>query len=450
MRMLSYRGPSAPGGVSNALTQIFSRKGDRVQWWYFDDCELLKRSSEQQVRVSSITETLKVNHYQYCNNFLWPVLHDLPQFAHYDEMERQSYRGLNAAVAARLREDQIEDDGLFVNDYQFALVPHLMNDGGESLAFWHIPWPEHVYEEHIAALAEVAVGLVSASTVGFHTQEYVDNFLEFVRLNLTQYEVDEKNATVLYKFGRNSSSHKTKCVVAPLGLDTPAWKDLAKRKKKESASTYQCPYVLSIDRCDYTKGIAERLEAIVLFFEHHPQWRTKVFFLQLGTRSRQGLPEFDRYWQRCRQRAEAINSRWSTEDWQPLVWLEDPMFGEELATLYSEAEVMLVSPVRDGLNLTAKEFAACQRARPGVLALSRQAGVWHELKEGCVAIDPANSLDFAHTIARCLQMSETEKYRRNHILKKKLERNTLNSWWHQFERICSSTFNREITEKVCG
>ncbi|MBS1953310.1 MAG: trehalose-6-phosphate synthase [Cyanobacteria bacterium SZAS-4] len=447
MRMLSYRGPDAPGGVSNALTQLFAKDGGKSEWWYFVDADLRRQTLTQtEHAISAVTELLKVNHYRYCNNYLWPLLHDLPQFAHFDELEHQSYRSLNAHVAARLRENPTDDE-LFVNDYQFALIPHFVAADKRCAVFWHIPWPQQVQEEHVTALAEIAVGLLGSSNLGFHTQEYSNNFLAFVETHLSQYQVDFGNSCVNSKFAKSNSAPPTKVLVAPLGLDLNGWNSLS-RLRAASEQRQQCPFILSIDRCDYTKGIIERLDAIDSFYEHYPQWRTKVCFLQLGTRSRQGLPEFDRYWRRCRERAAAINNRWSTKQWNAVVWVDEPACHEDLAALYSQAEVMLVTPVRDGLNLTAKEFVACQHAAPGVLAISQNAGVWHEFKDGSVTVDISDSRKFAETIADCLEMNETERYRRNHILKERLRGNTLESWWAKFLDSCSSSATIEPRKKI--
>lgn len=131
---------------------------------------------------------------------------------------------------------------------------------------------------------------------------------------------------------------------------------------------------------------------------------------------------------------EAINSRWSGKEWSPILWQTTPVHPAELAVLYRRASVMLVNPIRDGLNMTAKEYVACQGDSPGVLALSSGAGVSVELGRSVVPVAPAATDDFAHAIARSLQMSETEKKSRMSILKAKLLENSLSAWWHSMQR----------------
>lgn len=448
MQMLSYRGPNAAGGVSSALGHMFTRETG-MNWWYLKDDRLCRHSSQAQQTVSSFSNEIKDNHYRYCNNFLWPVLHDLPQFAHYSEFERRCYRAFNGAVAAQAQEIELEGDIWFINDYQFAIMPRLLQQDSDSLVFWHIPWPKHVLAQHVEPLTELALCLMNARVIGFHTQEYVDNFFNFVEAHLDHLHVERTAQSISLKHGKNRARAKTMFVVAPLGVDMDYWRRIVRETKPTFPKQPQTSMVLSVDRCDYTKGMLERFETIDLFLEMYPEWHENIQFVQIGARSRPGLIEFDQYWQRCRLQADAVNARFASSTWQPLLWLEDPIGSEGLAQLYSRADVMLVNPLRDGLNLTAKEFAACQQGVPGVLALSKSAGAWHELKNGCVSIDPTDKYSLAISINDCLLMSETEKYRRMHALKDQLEENLLHEWWQKLLRLYVPRAS-VVAEKVCS
>lgn len=448
MQMLSYRGPNAAGGVSSALGQMFTRETG-VNWWYLKDNQLCRHSTRAQQVISSFSNEVKDNHYRYCNNFLWPVLHDLPQFAHYSEYERRCYRAFNGVVAAQAQEIELDNDIWFINDYQFAIMPRLLQQDSDSLVFWHIPWPKNVLAEHVEPMTELALCLLCAQVIGFHTQEYVDNFFDFVEAHLDHFHVDRAMQSVSLKHGKNRGNGKTMFAVAPLGVDLGHWRRVVRETRQDFPIQLQTPIVLSVDRCDYTKGMLERFESIEMFLDMYPEWHENIQFVQIGARSRPGLLEFDNYWQRCRQQADAVNARFASSKWQPLRWIEDPVGTEGLAQLYSRADVMLVNPVRDGLNLTAKEFAACQQGIPGVLALSKSAGAWHELKRGCVSIDPTDKYSFAQSIRDCLLMSETEKYRRMHTLKHQLEENLLHEWWQKLLRLYVPR-TTAVAEKVCS
>lgn len=453
MQILSYRGPSAPGGVASAVTQIFEQENSSSEWWFIEGESLICKSAQGEDTNYVLETTLIENHYRYCNNFLWPVLHDLPEFAHYTEEERLSYKAFNSGIAFRLR--SVEKDsrsGIFVNDYQFALMPNLLKHSLDCFVFWHIPWPKFVRPEHIEAMTEVATGLLHAKVVGFHTDEYRENFFRFVHHHMPQFKVLNSDHTINFFDKSTYRTHSTKFVSAPLGIDSDRWSCLANLRslRQEIPTPPGIPMILSVDRTDYTKGVAERFDAIDRFFEKFPEWQQKVSFLQLGTRSRQGLPEFDRYWQICHERFTALNSTRAVGGWQPLVWTDVPRTGGELANLYSKASVMLVSPIRDGLNLTAKEYVACQKVRPGVLGLSRGAGAFHELGRGCVELDPLDPDAFACSIARCLTMSESEKYTRTQIMKESLVSNSLARWWETFEQHCRLTQAKGILERQGG
>jgi trehalose-6-phosphate synthase len=455
MQILSYRGPSAPGGVSNALTQIFNH--DDEGWWFIDSDQL--RCQRDEPMAFSIDERMAELHYSYCNNFLWPILHDLPQFAHYQREEHECYRSFNSAVAFRLKSaqkrGQVKEAGCFVNDYQFALVPTVLKTSLDTSVFWHIPWPKQVMPEHVDALVELASGLLNAKVIGFHTDEYLANFFDFVR-NHMAHEVDTASNTIM-SVSRNSHRliNRTFCLAAPLGIDVEHWQHLSRlgvlnhSLSAQAGDLFDGRFILSVDRGDYTKGILERIAGIDCFFEKYPQWREQVTFVQIGTRSRPGLSEFDKYWELCQNACADVNQKYSSNGWHPLVWFDSPKSSYELASLYNRAEVMLVTPVRDGLNLTAKEYVACAGSG-GVLALSSGAGVYSELNGHCVEINATDSSDFATSIAVCLNMSDEQRLLRMQAMTAQLEANTLSSWWTRFVQACAENGSKVALQKVCS
>lgn len=154
-------------------------------------------------------------------------------------------------------------------------------------------------------------------------------------------------------------------------------------------------------------------------------------FVQLCGRTRGGIDVFDSYWNQCKVEAAKLESKWRTDHWSPLTWLEHPCTGAELSVLYRDAAAMLVNPVRDGLNLTAKEFVASQIRKPGVLILSQGAGAWHELNEEALTIDPHDADNVASALETALTMNQTERARRITRMNMRLSDNTLSDWWHQ-------------------
>ncbi len=437
MQLVSYRGPTEQGGVSNALTQIDMLQNQSSNWFYIVEDQLWLKRNDERKPVYRFDKLIQKNHYRYCNNFLWPILHDMPELAKYSLVERLHYKVFNSSMALNLkRPDFVASEAYFVNDYQLALVPKFLSSTQNKYLFWHIPWPKNVLPQHEEALCEIAEALLQANVIGFHVQEYKDNFERFVSTHFN---------------GRISD---TRLIVAPLGVDSRLWQENAKLSAESLPDTKGLPYILSVDRVDYTKGVRERLFAIDYFFKTNPDWLSKVVFVQQCGRSRDGLQEFDKYWHECRSLFQSVNTIHARNGWQPILWTEGPSDSVELASIYANASLMLVNPLRDGLNLTAKEFIASQQSSPGVLALSKGAGVYSELGNHCLSVKPTQVHSFAHNILYGLQMSDHEKKKRHRLLKNCVVANSLSSWWKNFveieSSIMSSSKNLDNIERICS
>lgn len=481
MNILSYRGPGAGGGVSSALSRLMNRLSGLtsgyaetlnsypLRWWHLEGSDI--KDSFGHEFISRPNPEVIAGHYRYCNEFLWPVLHDMPEYAAYSDIDRVSYAEFNqyfVRVLKRARRQSFLERkwrSFFVHDYQLAFLPSLLRRAGLSSLqisiFWHIPWPRKVEECHRQEIFELAQGLLESDVIGFHTYEYAFNFLDFVEGQLPGVELD-----------RSSLSLKLACrrivriKVMPLGLDLDFWaraqSHLFKEKTLEENSFCQNSspkilaarfgrYVLSVDRCDYTKGVLPRLAAIESFFQRFPEEKGKLTFVQICQRTRNGLPSFDQYYSRCISQAEDLNNRLGDESWRPLVWVKETVSQESLIDLYRHASVMLINPIRDGLNLTAKEFACscADLSSPGALLLSRGAGVFHELGKYTTEVEPEDCRQMSTAVKQALLMPESARRQAISLMKKKLEENTLEDWWHAFtfaELACSerSEFEKEL------
>lgn len=465
MDVVSYRGPGAAGGVSSGLETAWrNQQTADVSWWFLGESALkfLTPAKEIAEFVTQLTDTVVTGHYAYCNELIWPLMHDLPQFASYNAENRAHYRRFNTTFAEHISFERTSKKRYFIQDYQLALLPRLLGaQGGRSNIFWHIPWPKNVKEEYVEAIAEIARGMLSAESIGFHTVEYAQNFMTFVRRHLNEFRINSKDQTVYRAQARlapreldlaagseltpyvmrplmhsvSSPSPSTKLVVQPLGIDNERWKKLAREGKAPLDKVGVIPgerFVLSVDRADYTKAVLDRLRIIDLLMEQNETLRGTVAFVQICGRSRAGVEVFDSYWNECRALADAINARWEQNGWTPIRWVDQGLSAAELAPLYAIADAMLVNPVRDGLNLTAKEFIACRVHHPGVLLLSPGAGAWYEIGQHALAADPNKHQETADAIVRALNMPQAEKFERTTMMRHKIERNPLSMWWKQF------------------
>lgn len=436
MNILSYRGPSTPGGVSATLSRVIEQTSEGQKWWFLHGTGLRKRSGRQLKTedVCQIPFKMIEGHYRYCNEFLWPILHDLPQYVHFDESDRLMYIQLNTSVSWNVLHSfhPGSAERVFVNDYQLALSPKAFREASSSRVdlFWHIPWPRRVEEKYVPYLAEIASGVLSADKVGFHTEEYTANFLLFVDRYLPEFKVDFPSSTVLRSDGSCVS-----IVAHPLGLDSDFW---LKKVEEESpicreidlTKIVKFPFVLSVDRADYTKGVIQRLEGIDHFLRSNPEKIGGITFIQICQKSRGGLSAFDNYWQECRNKAETINARWKMGSWQPIVWVDVPISPNVLAWLYRRANSMLVTPVRDGLNLTAKEFSLCSEG--GVLILSSQTGAWTELSDDVLTLANLRPETISEQIFSALSLPRKTRREKLSRLKKKVLSNSLAHWWKNF------------------
>ncbi len=379
MNIITYRGPGMAGGLSNSVGQAWHTCADaNDRWWNIgkNSLQCMLAGSDDAKDIASISPELIDGHYRYCNEFLWPVLHNMPEHSDFRLYANRQYEQFNWVVAKGLidefKQNKSSQLNCFIHDYHFTLLPYFLKKelNARSVYFWHIPWPKHI-EDHsiISQLKNIASGLLYCEAIGFHTNEYAINFMQFVENNLPQYNCDWNAMSITH---RQDPATTTSIMVAPLGIDYESWNILAGQNNDSDSQFKQMPYIFSVDRTDYTKGITNRLEAIDYFFERFPRWQQKIAFVQSCGRTRSGLSAFDQYWNSCHELQTRLMKNWSTNDWQPLIWLDENLTTDKLAKLYNGASVMLVNPVRDGLNLTAKEYIACQNSNPGVLLLSRE------------------------------------------------------------------------------
>lgn len=467
MHIISYRGPGMGGGVSPSLSRLESNAGGQSSWWFIgSENEVSARfggSSEE--KIGNIPKDIIDGHYRYCNEFLWPIMHDLSEYATYDESHRAAYERFNRTFARKISRYS-SSTSFFVQDYQLALMPlHLKRlCNADAAVFWHIPWPKNVPDEFLEPILELTKSMLSAQHVGFHTAEYAENFLRFVDQHIPGFRCFEDQLTIAREpvqvstpyvhpfFGGATESYpvssrgQTQVIVCPLGLDVAYWRNMASESDGlgDLASLIKTDYVLSVDRADYTKGVIPRLKSIDNFFEFHPELIGKVTFAQVCGKSRMNISAFSKYYWECQNLASTINARHGTDDWQPIVDVPGPLNGQKLSALYKHASVMLVNPVRDGLNLTAKEFVACQTDKPGALALSPHCGAFDELGAWSVKVNPRSPLEMSASVHHALMMPESEKIACQRRMLNRLYANPLNVWVDTFTELLGAP------EKVAG
>jgi len=369
------------------------------------------------------------------NRTLWPLCHSDTARVHFATDDWERYREVNREFAAAVT---AAADGtapaVWFQDYHLALAPRVLRErhlpDAFAMHFWHLPWPSWDVFRVCPRAVAVLDGLLANDLLGFHTPAYCRNFLDCAERALDA-AVDRVNGIVRYRGGSTT--------IRPfrLGIDASATADRAATAeagdfwdefRAEHGIGDHRAVAVGVDRLDYTKGIERRLDALERLWERSPEWRGRLTFVQKGAKSRSSIPAYARLQDRVADRIEAINERFGTEDWQPVVFTTAMLSETHLAGLYRGADLALVTPIRDGMNLVAKEFAAAQGDDPGVLVLSEFAGAAEELDEGATIVNPYDVDAVADAVERGLRMDPVERERRAAALDEQVHENDVYAW----------------------
>ena len=433
MNVVSLKGPGSDGGISTALEHLYKSGGRNQSWWYLaqDQIRCQTRSAVRHIPSENIPAQICDAHYQFCHSFIWPIMHSLPEQVCYKEEDFFLYKRLNAIFASQIERLQ-SHDAYFVQNYELALVPKLLKRSGrQSVIFWPTPWPKSIPAQYSAPILEIAESLLAAKIIAFNTKEDASNFNNFINQQLPYIESSRSFGGV------------AEVIVAPMGIDIEHWKSqsLTLAGQQTSIDLPTGPYVLSIDRGDQSSRAEQRHKAIDLLFTRYPQLKEQLTFVQICGRTSPGIKANDSYWKDCQEASAVINSKHATTNWKPLVSLSQTLSTLDLTALYSQAAVMLVTAGHDGLNLSTKEFIACQSPEnPGMPVLSEQSSVAEDEEFARAAITfKATEQDEVEAILdatlRGLRLSTAEKQRRVKILTEQLEKNNLQQWCSQFSAV---------------
>ncbi|SFB94339.1 trehalose 6-phosphate synthase [Halobiforma haloterrestris] len=388
-------------------------------------------------RIDLPDEAIDSYYYGFSNRVLWPLCHGFPELVEDRANDFEWYRTVNEQFADAVVEHADEDSVVWFQDYHFALAPRMVRNAvapGTTVAqFWHVPWPDPSTFRYCPAGGNVLEGLLGNDLLGFHVDRYVDRFLESVERFLPAARVDRKGRTVHYE------GTTTRVVATPMGVDAASYdreaREVGAGPLESLRSEYDVPHPddavigLGVDRLDYTKGIPERLAALERFFERYPDWRGEFTFVQKATLSRTDIPTYERHGDLVRSEVERINSRFGTDDWQPVIYTEDYLEQAELCALYRHADLLLVSPLVDGMNLVAQEYVAASVDDTGdTLLLSDRVGAHDLLGSHAITIDPSDIDGMAERIADALEMPIDERRRRMRTLRDRVFDADIERW----------------------
>ncbi|MBK1834721.1 bifunctional alpha,alpha-trehalose-phosphate synthase (UDP-forming)/trehalose-phosphatase [Roseibacillus ishigakijimensis] len=371
----------------------------------------------------------------YANSTLWPLLHYMVERTHFSQEWWEAYVRVNQRFADKVLEVAEEGDMIWVHDYHLFLLPELLRGTGKNLRvgfFLHTPFCSSEIFRVLPHRAELLRGLLGADVIGFHTHSYLRHF----RSSLLRVLGLESAMDRIWHGGR-----EVRFLAAPIGHNHIGFEKCMQRDDFESiVETHRKELngkrlVLSVERLDYTKGVPQKLAGIRRFLENNPSKREEVVFVLISVPSRQGVEEYDQLTEEVQRSVGAINGDFGGVGHSPVQFLHRGFPPQDLAALYALSEVCLVTPLRDGMNLVAKEFLDCQReevsGRPGVLILSELAGAAEELSNA-IQVNPHNTDEVAGAIARALEMPDGERRKRIQSMQKRLRLRHSGPWAQSF------------------
>lgn len=390
-----------------------------------DDPDFLVR------RVPLSTEELDGYYYGMANRVLWPVSHYLIQHLELKKEFIETYRRVNERFAeAVLEETEGNEEGvIWIQDYHQMLSPrHIRQERPEATIghFWHIPWPAMEIFRILPWSRELLRGMLGCDLIGFHVQEYVDNFIESAEVLLGA-EID--GHTIRYE------GHETRVEPYPIGIEVDRFNKMADdesikqeaQKFRERLGTEHI--VIGIDRLDYTKGIRSRMLAFEQFLEDNPEYHGNVSFFQIATPSRTELESYQKIRREVDEVVGRINGRFARNSWVPVNYRYRTYTQFELCAFYRAADAALITPLRDGMNVVTQEFITA--TQDGALILSDLTGAAYLLPEA-IQVNPYDQEGVAAAIKNALEMPMDEKKERMQALKRTIEKLDVHNWADDF------------------
>jgi trehalose 6-phosphate synthase/phosphatase len=368
----------------------------------------------------------------FSNSTLWPLFHYFPSVADYKKDHFEAYRDINQLFAEKILETYQPGDVIWVHDYQLMLLPQMIREKLPDATigfFLHIPFPSYEIFRLLPTKWKRALlqGVLGADLVGFHTHDYAQHFIQSCKMIL---KVENQFTSILYK------DRVIKTDLFPIGIDYQKFRDAITDETVVAIATsleekfYNQKIIFSVDRLDYTKGLEYRLDGFEEFLVQYPEWKEKVVFILNIIPSRDVIPEYVKRKSRIEERVSTINGKYSSLHWQPVIYRYNHLAFEELCALYQVADAALITPLRDGMNLVAKEYiASC--IDKGVLILSELTGAASELSEA-IFVNPTDMEEVADAIATALTMHLIEQRSRLSYMQRRISDYNVFKWINDF------------------
>ena len=437
------------GGLATGLKSI--HESDNALWigWPGVSKEELNETQVDQIQKSLREMNFKPVHLDneqvenfylgLSNKSIWPLFHYFKQNVVFDENQWNAYVQVNEQFAQAIIEEIKPGDTLWVHDYQLMLVPKLIRQKVPDVTigfFLHIPFPSFEIFRIFPKRREILSGLIGADLIGFHTYDYERHFLSSVK-RILHLEVNFNTI--------NNEGREVVVNTFPMGIDFEKFQAVSKTHSEIDKSQYgeirkqlsshrehtNGKLILSIDRLDYTKGILNRIEAFEIFLQRFPEYHEKIRLVMVIVPSRSEVSHYKQLKKKTDESIGRVNGLFSTVNWTPIWYYYRSFEFNDLIDLYRECEIGMVTPLRDGMNLVAKEFLATKIDSKGILILSELAGASKELHHALL-VNPFDTLSLSDAIHEAINMSDTEQVERNKPMRERIRRYDIHEWSKRF------------------
>ncbi|GGG47835.1 bifunctional alpha,alpha-trehalose-phosphate synthase (UDP-forming)/trehalose-phosphatase [Croceivirga lutea] len=379
-------------------------------------------------------------YFGFSNRTVWPLFHYFLEYTEYELNFWETYKNVNQKFADAIIANGNEDDTIWVHDYQLMLVPQMVREVWPNVNigfFLHIPFPSYEIFRTMPWREEVLQGLLGSDLIGFHTYDYERHFLSSVRrllnLDVSFNDIYLDNRVIkVDSFPMGIDYQKfEKAAEASAARTGDERNDIQIRLDEHKKSAPGTKLIVSIDRLDYSKGIAKRINAFEYFLNKYPEYKTKVRLIILAVPSRSNVPQYQLLKREIDELVGRINGELSTVNWTPIWYFYRSLPFSDLIDLYTSSDIAWLTPLRDGMNLVAKEFIATRTDKKGVLILSEMAGSAYEMNEALL-INPNNFEQQADTLKKAIEMPDEQQIARNTFLQNRLKRYNVETWANDF------------------
>jgi trehalose 6-phosphate synthase/phosphatase len=430
---------TSSGGLATGLSALSETiKKIWIGWPGFhfnkeEETEVVQLLSKDGLIPVFLSETDIETYYSgFCNRTIWPHFHYFTQYTSYDEVYWDAYVKINQRFADIIGETIHPDDSVWIHDYQLMLVPGMLRKKFPDLSigfFLHIPFPSYEIFRTLPWRSALLTGMLGADQVGFHTYGYMRHFLS-ATYRICGYE---------HHIGKITANNRVVNVdVFPMGIDyqkyaaLPTLSDRADETMNIGKLADGKKIIISLDRLDYTKGIPQRIQAFATFLDAHPEYRGQVTLVLVVIPSRSQVSQYRELKKTLNTLVSEVNSSYGSFGWIPIHYLYRNLSLAELLALYQVADIALITPLRDGMNLVAKEYIASKDSiGKGVLILSEMTGAATELTEA-ILVNPHDVYDIVDGIKKALDMPESEQASRLNNMQARLKKYAVDYWAANF------------------